>query len=165
MRIIGVKIVPSLAHRTTHEPMHRHCDNPGAHCCDSGFHVPLPPHRQLPGVGNVVYLGAITPGMSRLFAPSMKYDRSMRSVLTEESAASSFAIRDWLDPIAFANWSCVQPLRSRNSLTLTASANLNSMSSISTGVNPRNSEASPTFHPAAVSRFAFCVSMVSFPRS
>ena len=79
----------------------------------------------------------------------------MRSRETEESPASIFATRDWLDPRSFASptWEiffCFLIVR-----TLSLSARRTSTSAASSGVRRKNSAVLPTFQPLAAHLASF----------
>src|SRR5262249_52367463 len=72
---------------------------------------------------------------------------------------SSFATRDWLDPIAAASSFWVNPFASRPSRTARARVTRNSTIWRSTSLNPRRAPASPLLKPAASNPFPFSGSM------
>ena len=57
--------------------------------------------------------------------------QTIKSMLTEGSAASIFAIRDWLEPNTRPSCSCVNLRRLRCSLTALASPTFSSMMAVS----------------------------------
>jgi hypothetical protein len=93
---------------------------------------------------------------SRRDAPSVRSDRMSRSIETDGSPASIFAIRDWLDRSRLASSACVRFPRRRHSRSPIASCALSSTYAASSAVNRRNSWAVPTFQPFASRRRRFC---------
>ena len=86
-------------------------------------------------------------------------ERTIRSMLTERSAASIFATRDWLDPSNRPSCSWVILRRVLSSLTASASLSFNSTMAASSSLSPRNSAAPPTFHPSDSSRLRLRLSI------
>ena len=66
-------------------------------------------------------------------------------MLTDGSAASILATRDWLDPMAFATAVCVRRLLTLRSRSPSDKANFKSTRAASASVRSRNSSADPTF--------------------
>ena len=58
--------------------------------------------------------------------PRANNERTRKSRDTEESAASIFATRDWLDPIRFTNSTCERRFSVRSSFSLVPNATLSS---------------------------------------
>ena len=81
-------------------------------------------------------------------APRLKSTRRRRSVLTDRSAASILATRDWLDPQRFATSVWVMPRRSRQRRRPVARANFVSMNRCSSTDRSKNAVVSPTTQPS-----------------
>ena len=73
-------------------------------------------------------------------------------MLTDRSAASILATRDWLEPQRFATSVCVRPRRSRQRRRPAARASLVSMNRCSSADRSRKSAESPTVQPACSRR-------------
>lgn len=86
--------------------------------------------------------------MSFVLAPRASKERMRRSSETLESAASIFAIRDWLEPILAARSDCESPPPTRRSRRLRLSANRISTSAASSSDSLRKSLTDPDRHPA-----------------
>ena len=96
---------------------------------------------------------------SFLVAPILRRDRTIRSMLTEESAASIFATLDWLEPRSRPSCCWVIPRRPLCSFIARPSPIFTSTMAASSSFKPKNSEAFPIFHPADFKFFSFRVSI------
>lgn len=86
--------------------------------------------------------------MSFVLAPRASKERMRRSSDTLESAASIFAIRDWLEPILAARSDCESPPPTRRSRRLRLSASRIWTSAASSSDSLRKSLTDPDRHPA-----------------
>ena len=96
---------------------------------------------------------------SFLVAPILRRDRTIRSMLTEESAASIFATLDWLEPRSRPSCCWVIPRRTLCSFIACPSPIFISMMVVSSSFKPKNSAAFPIFHPADSNFFSFRLSI------
>lgn len=83
---------------------------------------------------------------------------------TEGSAASIFAIRDWLERSRLATCVCESPRRLRSFRSSLLSDTFSSINPSSASERPRKSRVDPTFHPAAANRSLFALRIVGNPR-
>lgn len=102
---------------------------------------------------------------SFLVAPILRRDRTIRSMLTEESAASIFATLDWLEPRSRPSCCWVIPRRPLCSFIARPSPIFTSMTAASSSFKPKNSAAFPIFHLADFNLFSFRLSIFELTRS
>ena len=98
--------------------------------------------------------------ISRFDAPRARSERISKSIDTEGSPDSIFAILDWLDFTIFANCIWVSFRFCRLFLRLSPSLSLSSMYADSSGVSWRNSSTVPTLQPFSSRRFFFVLCIV-----
>lgn len=104
---------------------------------------------------------AIARANSLRVAPDARLARTNNSRETLGSPASSFATRDWLEPIRSAKATWLKRPRARAFLANSVKRSLISISAESSGVSSRNSATEPVLQPASFRRFLFPASITT----